>query len=151
MNKISKFQKYLTVEIAIEFKACLYFFTFLCYYCFFRFLDGVNNALTIHMVEMILATYFMGYFQVLCLNNFDEGDKFGLRETLYTIGCSLFYTLLSKWFGWFANGKILVGFFFWCVLVYVCAFWVYKVKREIDGKILNNELEQFKARSENKE
>lgn len=140
-------EKYLSKEIGIEFKACLYFFCILFFYCICRIVDGNWSASIVHMGEMILLTYGMGYFQLFCLNNFDEGEKLGAREALYILLCVGIYSLAAWGFQWFA-GSILLLFFFalYLVLAYVCAFLVYKVKRDLDSKVLNEELKAFQEK-----
>jgi hypothetical protein len=34
------------------------------------------------------------------------------------------------------------------VFAFVCAFWVYKIKRTIDGKFLNDDLKKFQERKQ---
>ena len=52
-KKVSLWERYLTKEIGIEFKACLYFFGVLFYYCTYRLCIGVTVAEILHMAEMI--------------------------------------------------------------------------------------------------
>ena len=75
-KKISCFEKYLTEEIGVEFKACLYFFCILFFYAMYRVLNGNFEASIVHMAEMILLTYGMCYVQLYFMNNFDEGERF---------------------------------------------------------------------------
>ena len=56
-KKVSLWERYLTKEIGIEFKACLYFFGVLFYYCTYRLCIGVTVAEILHMAEMIFLTY----------------------------------------------------------------------------------------------
>lgn len=79
-KKISVWEHYLTKEIGIEFKACLYFFCILFFYSVYRVVGGSLEASIIHMSEMILLTYAMGYVQVYLLSNFDEGEHLGIKE-----------------------------------------------------------------------
>ena len=51
-NKLSLWEKYLTKEIGIEFKACLYFFAILFFYCVFRVVNGVYSAEILHLTEI---------------------------------------------------------------------------------------------------
>ena len=55
-KKVSLWERYLTKEIGIEFKACLYFFGVLFYYCTYRLCIGVTVAEILHMAEMIFLT-----------------------------------------------------------------------------------------------
>lgn len=151
-KKVTLWQRYLTKEIGIEFKACLYFFCILFFYSLYRILTGRLDASIIHMAEIIFLTYFMGYVQVFLLSNFDESESLRGKEIFYVILCSFIYTLISylgKWFD--RNMAVSVGFFFYMMFAYFCAFLIYKFKRDIDEKILNEDLKAFQKRQENDE
>ena len=60
-KRVTMWELYLTKEIGIEFKACLYFFAILFFYCVVRLIGGVFVADMLHMLEMILACYII-YF-----------------------------------------------------------------------------------------
>lgn len=146
-EKLSVWERYLTREISIEFKACLYFFAILFFYCVYKIANGSFEASILHMAEMILATYIMGYIQVFLLNNFDEADRLGLREILSMLGCTILYSLvafLCKWF--MGNLWVLLGFAAYVMFLYICVFLVYYSKRKIDDKKLNEELKLFQSR-----
>lgn len=146
-KKVSAFERYLRDEIGIEFKACLYFFAMLFFYCIYRVIGGVYNASILHMAEMIFMTYGMGYLQVYVLSNFDEAERLGKKEMCYLVLCSLLYTGASWLFGWFERHVWwTVGFLCYTLFEYVCAFWVYSVRRKIDEKLLNEELRAFQER-----
>lgn len=146
-KKISLLERYLTKEIRIEFKACLYFFCILFFYCIYRLTLGQADASILHMAEMILLTYVMGYVQVFLLRDFDEGEILGFREICYLLLCSLIYGAASYFGNWFdGHIGISIGFVLYIVLTYVCTFLVYKCKREIDGKLLNEDLKAFQER-----
>ncbi len=146
-KKISFWEKYLTKEIGIEFKACLYFYCILFFYCIYRICMGSLEASIIHMAEMIFLTYCMGYLQVFVLFDFDESDCVGIKEVLSMILCSFLYAAASYFGRWFDGSFVLsLGFFGYMLFAYGCAFWVYKLKRQIDGKILNEELKAFQER-----
>ena len=66
-KKVTLWELYLTKEIGIEFKACLYFFSILFYYCVYRMIGGIFDASILHMTEMIFTCYFIGYIQVYLL------------------------------------------------------------------------------------
>lgn len=151
MNKrrkwIAAWEHYLTTEIAIEFKACLYFFAILFFYCMYRLFMGSAQASILHMAQMIFLAYAMGYVQVYLLSGFDEGEELGMKECFYIILCSLLYAGISFLGGWFCKKAWLsMLFFFYMVFLYVCVFFVYKSKRRIDDKIMNENLKCFQAR-----
>lgn len=149
MKKPSLWERYLTKEIGIEFKACLYFFAMLFFYCVYRLCVGQTVASILHMAEMIFGTYIIGYLQVFVLWNFDEADNLGKREILGIIICTVIYTVLAHFCGWFdRNLYVTAGFAAYVIFLYVCVFLVYKCRRNIDDKILNSDLELFKTRNE---
>ena len=144
---MSRLKQYLASEVAIEFKACLYFFSILFFYSMYRIWQGSFFASIVVMAEMILATYVMGYIQVYLLGNFDEAEQFGWREMLASIFCSAVYTMVSflgKWFD--QNITVTILFFCYILFCYICLFLVYKVKRDVDTAMLNQELENFKRK-----
>lgn len=145
-KKVTLWELYLTKEIGIEFKACLYFFAFLFYYCVFRLINGVYDASILHMTELILACYIIGYIQVYLLWNFDEADTLKTKEIVGMVGCTCVYCLLSWFFNWF-NKNLLVTLLFaaYILLVYVCVYLIYKYKRIIDDKKLNEDLKLFQT------
>lgn len=145
-NKPTLWELYLTKEIGIEFKACLYFFAFLFFYCMYRIINGVFDASILHMTELILACYIIGYIQVYLLWNFDEADSLGLKEVFGMVLCTLVYGLLSWLFGWFEK-NLVVSFLFaaYILLVYFCVYLIYKWKRIIDDKKLNEDLKLFQT------
>lgn len=142
---IKGFKKYFSVEIAIEYKACLYFYAIVFFYCVCRALQGNFQASVLHMCEIILTTYLMGYLQVYLLQNFDEAETLGKREVLYILICTTIYTGASYLFGWFGRSLIptlvfwgFIGFAYWCV------YLINKIKRNIDTENLNDMLDKYK-------
>ena len=145
-----RFRYYLSMEIGIEYKACLYFFTILFFYAMYLICQGSYMASLLHMLEMVLATYGMGYFQVLCLDNFDEAETLSLKQVLSLLLCAGIYAGISYWRQWFdRNMTATVIFMFYCILLYVSAFLANKVKREIDTKQLNVMLQEYQRGGKN--
>ncbi len=145
-GKLTLWERYLTNEIGIEFKACLYFFTILFFYCVFRLIRGHFDAEILHMTEMIFTCYFIGYAQVLVFWNFDEAGKLGVKECTGMVACTLLYCIVSYFGGWFEK-KIGVTLIFaaYLLLTYFCVYLIYKTKREIDDKKLNEDLKLFQS------
>lgn len=149
MKKPTLWERYLTKEIGIEFKACLYFFALLFFYCTYRLCVGLTVADILHMAEMIFLAYIVGYIQVFLLWNFDEADDLGKKEWLGIIVCTAIYVAVSYVCSWFdKNIYVTIGFAGYVVFLYFCVFLVYKCRRKIDDRILNSDLELFKTRSE---
>lgn len=147
-DKLSLWERYLSKEIGIEFKACLYFFALLFYYCMYKVCCGIYTASILHMAELILLCYLMGYIQVYLLGNFDEADRLGGREITGLLISTGIYTLLAWVFGWFDRKlPVTAGFAAYVAFVFVCAFLVYRRKRRIDDKKLNDDLNLFQTRN----
>ncbi|MGN0387620.1 MAG: DUF3021 family protein [Suilimivivens sp.] len=146
---MKRFRKFLFYEIAIDFKTCIYFFMILFYYFTWQIIQGSLTADIVLMAEMLFTAYFMGYFQVYFLGNFDEAEKLGKRELYKILLASLTYTVASYVLNWFSRNLIAtVLFFVYMVLCYGCIFLSYKIKRDVDTAQLNRELEQFKKGKE---
>lgn len=145
-KKLSLWERYLTKEIGIEFKACLYFFAILFFYCVYRMLQGSFDARILHMAEMIVTCYIIGYIQVYLFNNFDEADSIGIRECIGMIVCTVLYCAVSFAGGWFErNIMVTLIMAAYILITYVCVFFVYRSKRKIDDKKLNEELRMFQT------
>ena len=145
-TRVSLWELYLTKEIGIEFKACLYFFAILFFYCVVRLIGGSTVAEMLHMLEMILACYIIGYIQVYLLWNFDEADRLGGKEIFAMVLCTAVYSILSYFFKWF-DRRLMPTLIFaaYVLLVYFCVFFIYKSKRYIDDKRLNEDLRIFQS------
>ena len=145
-KKLSLWERYLTKEISIEFKACLYFFAILFFYCVYRMLQSSFEAEILHMAEMIFTCYIIGYIQVYLFDNFDEADTVGIKECIGMAVCTCLYCLVSYFGGWF-DGKIGVTLLLaaYILITYVCVFFIYRSKRRIDDKKLNEELRIFQT------
>lgn len=148
---MNRLKKYLSYEIGIEFKACLYFFAILFFYAVYRLLQGSLYASIVVMTEMIFTTYIMGYIQVFLLGNFEEAESFGKKEGAASFFCTVVYIIISFLGGWYdRNITVTILFFFYMLLCYVCMFLVYRIKRELDTVTLNRELEEFKRAKKTK-
>lgn len=142
---MKRFKKFLRWEIEIDFKACLYFFTIFFYYSVCRILGGSREADIAAAAEMIMTTYFMCYAQVYLLRNFDESEQIGVYEAAAAAGCSLIYGAVSYVFGWFERNMAVTALFVCYMLVcYLCMFLCYYIRRKLDTRQLNLELEAFK-------
>ena len=145
-NKVTIWELYLTKEIGIEFKSCLYFFAILFFYCVYRIIGGSFVADIIHMTEMILTCYVIGYLQVYVFWDFDEADEFKIKECVGMLICTLLYIIVSFLFSWFNKNLLATALFAaYIILVYVCVFFIYKSKRRIDDKRLNEDLRLFQS------
>lgn len=147
-GQLTRLERYLYEEIGVEFKACLYFFCILFFYAVYRLCMGVTVASILHMTEMIFLAYGMCYAQIYLFGGFDEADEITAKNVALMGLCSLIYTGISfvgKWFD--KNIPVTIGFFGYMMLAYCCSLWVYKVRRNIDEKILNEDLAAFQRRN----
>lgn len=141
----SGFLRYLRDEIAIEYKSCLYFFAILFFYCVCLVCRGIYSADMLHMAEIMLTAYGIGYLQVYGLHNFDEAEELGKREGFSMFFCTGLYTATSFGFGWFGrNIAATVVFYIYMLFGYWCVYLINKIKRKIDTENLNWMLTEFK-------
>ncbi len=144
-----KMKKFLSLEIGIEIKACLYFAIILFFYWAYLVIQGSLYASIIQMIEIVLTAYAMSYLQVYLLHNFDEAERMDVAVVIRALFCSLLYTAVSFFFRWYdRNVTATVCYFLYMLLCYLCVFLIYKIKRDIDTALLNQELEAFKKRKE---
>lgn len=147
---MERWKKFLSLEIGIEIKACLYFVIILFYYFLYCVLNGSLYASIILMAEIVLTAYAMSYLQVYALKNFDESEQFDLKTAMRSLACAAIYTTVSYALNWFdKNTTATLCFFAYMLLCYVCVFLIYKIKRDIDTTQLNRELEQYKTQKMN--
>lgn len=136
---------YLTKKIGVEIKCCLMFFLILCFYCSYRWIVNFTQAGIIHMLEMVLLAYLIGWIQNLLHYDFDEVDALKIREWVSVIISACAYAIIGHFAGWFdGNIGVCVGFGFYIVCAYLCSYLIYKIKRTIDAKHLNEDLNRFK-------
>lgn len=139
------FLRFLGAEIWIEYKACLYSFCMMVFYCFYLLCGGIYQASILILAEMVFAAYFMGYVQVYLLKNFDESDRLGKREIWSVLFCSFVYTLISFVLAWFDKSLPATGLFFLFMLFsFGCVCMVNRMRRAYDTRNLNKMLEEFK-------
>lgn len=144
---MEKVKKFLSLEIGIEIKACLYFAIILFYYFLYCFLQGSLYASIVTMIKIVLTNYAMSYLQVYFLQNFDEGERFDKKTVLLSVLCAALYTAVSYLFNWYdRNAAATIGYFFYMLLCYFCVCLIYKIKRDIDTVRMNQELENFKKK-----
>ncbi len=140
-----RLKRYLSLEVAIEYKACLYFFCIMFFYCVYLMCNQIYLAHVVHMFEMILTAYCMGYIQVYLFGNFDEAEKISRRNGLYTVFCTCLYgasSYLMNWFGRSPGATLL--FLIYMALIYLCVYLGNKIKRIVDTEHLNQMLTEFK-------
>lgn len=147
-NKIRYFLEcYLKRKIGVEIKCCLMFFLILCFYCIYRWIANFTQAGIIHMLEMVLLAYVIGWIQNLLHYDFDEVNDLKIRVWISVAVSSFVYAAVGHFAGWFdGNIGVCIGFGFYMVCAYLCSYLIYKIKRTIDTKHLNEDLHQFQNR-----
>lgn len=144
---MKRHEKFFAAEIGIEFKAALYFYSILLFYIGFLLINGQFHARIAVILEMIAATYIMGYAQVFLLGNFDEAEQITASVVTKAIACSAVYTAASFLLGWFDRNALFTAVFFAFMLIfYACSYWLYSFRRRVSTKELNTELEHFKQK-----
>lgn len=152
MKKLRKWKPYLEIEVEMEYKACLYFFCILFFYCCYLISRGIYAAGIVHMGEMIITTYIMCYVQRFGFGNYDEAETFGKKEAAGVVFSTVIYTGLSFLFGWFDRNPVVTAVFAAYFLVATgCLFLVNKIKRKADTKELNELLSAYKEGGEEHE
>lgn len=138
-------QKYLSREIVIEYKVCLYFSCILFFYFLVLVLQGIYTAQILYMCEMILSAYVVGYLQMYVFHNFDEAEGFGRKELGKMVLCSLLYVLAAHLMGWYDNNKrVEILFFLYMMTTYGSIYLFHRLKRKFDTRNLNRLLTEFK-------
>ena len=146
-RKVSVFERFFSIEIGIEIKSCLYFCCILAYYFIFRIIMGSWDASIVHMTEMIISTYVIGYIQIYLLYDFDEMDEFNWKVLVFSLVCSVTYMVLAILFNWFDGNMIAnAGFLAFMMMCYLSYFIVSRAKRRIDTRLLNEDLREFQMR-----
>lgn len=149
---MKKHDAFLISEIGIEFKAALYFYSILFFYMGFSLLSGSRQIEIFTVIQMVAATYIMGFVQVYLLGNFDEAEHIGLREVLAAAGCSVVYSLVGWLLNWFERSiPVTIVFFFFMLVCYGCTCWLYSFRRSATTRQLNSELEAFKIKKSEEE
>lgn len=139
-------------EIAIEYKACLYFCCIIFFYIAYLMLRRIYVAEILVIWEIVLTAYVVSYIQVYLLHNFDEAERIGLKELLGSGTGTGIYAAAAWCFGWFEkNGWALLLFVIYMMFVYFCVFLCNKIKRDIDTKNLNRLLAAYKGNDRHEE
>ena len=140
-------EKYLTRKIGVEIKCCVMFFMLLCFYAGYRLICGFQEADILHMLEMVILAYILGWIQMLAGSDFDEVERLNMKDWVVVVGGSAVYSLTSFVLGWFErNSAVTFIFAVYMVIAYLGIFLIHKMKRAIDAKLLNNDLQKFQKR-----
>lgn len=141
-------ERYLTRKIGAEIKCCVMFFMIICFYSGYKLICGTQDANIIHMIQMVLIAYVLCWIQALVGSDFDEVDRLKIKDWSIVIGGSAIYTAVSLMLGWFdSDAAVTVIFFAFMIVSYLGIFLIYKIKRAIDAKLLNDDLKQFQLKN----
>lgn len=144
-----KLKRIISLEIAIEYKSCLYFACVIFFYFVYLLCNKIYSAKVLHMFEIILTAYLNVYIQVYVFRNFDEADRIGKRDALGIFFCTCLYTAASYLLNWYERGAgVTLLFFLYMLLLYFCVYLCNKIKRIIDTENLNRMLTEFKKGEE---
>ncbi|MGT2907841.1 DUF3021 domain-containing protein [Streptococcus dentiloxodontae] len=147
--KTKWWERFLSQEIANEYKTAVYCFCVYFFYAVYQLLQGRTTANIYYLIEMVIAAYVITQIQVFLFKNFDEADRLARRELLGLIVCSCLYGAVGQWLSWF-DGNLLAAacFIIYVMLEYLTIFIANKIKRHIDSKKLNQLLESYKKGKE---
>lgn len=138
-------KQFLSREIIIDYKTCLYFYCVMIFYCVYLAFLHIYFTSVLYMFEMLAIAYVITYIQVYVFHNFDEAEQIGKSELFATLVCSTLYTAASYLFGWFDRNPLATfSFFCYMPLCYWCLYLTNKIKRKVDTKLLNEMLEDYK-------
>lgn len=142
---MKRFKSYLHMEIVIDYKTCVYFFSIWFFYCVYLLCIRVRYADILYMFEMMAAAYLISYVQVYLFHNFDEASQLGKKDVPGIVFCTGLYTGVSYVLAWFdRNLKATLLFGAYILFMYYIMYLVNKIKRAIDTENLNKMLAEFK-------
>lgn len=142
-----KFMSLLRVEIAVEYKSCLYFACILFFYFAYLMMGKIYYASILFMFEMIMSAYVMSYLQIYLFRDSDGADRLGAKEAAGILVCTCLYGGCSFRLGWFGESLLAALVFSgYMLLVYLCVYFLNKVKRALDTEHLNRMLAEFKEK-----
>ena len=132
-------------EIAIDFKACVYFFCVVFFYGVVQICRGKTNVSLLTLAEIVITNYIICYIQTYLFNNFDESDHFGSVEVAGILTCTFLYVAASLMMNWFDGSELVTALFAgFIILTYVCIILCFIVKRKLDTRQLNKLLNDYK-------
>ncbi|CQR25309.1 hypothetical protein BN1356_01651 [Streptococcus varani] len=145
----TKWEIFLSQEIATEYKTTVYSLCIFFFYGGYQLIQGRTWADIFILIQMVLFAYVISQIQVLVFQNVDEADHLGGREWLGLFLCSGLYGLFGQVFNWFdRRWDMMIFLVIYMVITHLTIFFTNKIKRHIDSKQLNQQLEQLKKRKE---
>lgn len=142
---VERMKRILSMEIMIEYKACLYFCCIIFYYFACLLCQGVFVADILFMFEMIFTAYAAGYVQVCLFHNSDEAERLEKKDILGILFSTFLYGGTSWVLAWFDRSIAATGIFLvYMLLVHYCVYLLNRIKRAVDTQNLNRMLTEFK-------
>ena len=146
----TKWEEVLSQEIAIKYKSGIYSLCHLLYCALYLLSQQRDQIGLFQLAEIVLLAWFINHLQVYFLDNFDEADQISGKWWLSAILCSILYMLVAGHLSWFGGDKLAtIGFSFFQLFCYLGVYINNKIKRQIDSKQLNKQLQDFKQRRGN--
>ena len=143
----TKWQIFLSQEIAIEYKAATYCFLLYFFLACYQLFKGYSTVAIASLVEIVVVAYFISQIQVWLFDNFDEADQLRGRKLLGIVFCPILYGGFAYLFDWFDRHWLtLLCFVLFLLLEYLTIFYFNRLKRRIDSKHLNQLLKDYKER-----
>lgn len=142
---IKRLKTLLVNEIAIDFRACVYFFCVVFFYCVVQLCEKKYSVKILTLAEIVIVNYVICYVQTYLFKNFDESERFGTNEMAGILMCTFLYVLASLAMNWFNGSELVTALFAgYIVFTYVCVILCFIVKRKLDTRQLNKLLSEYK-------
>ena len=146
----TKWEEVLSQEIAIKYKAGIYSLCHLLYFALYLLSQQKNQIGLLQLAEIVLLAWLVNHLQVYLGDNFDEADQISGKWWFSAIICSILYLLAATLLNWFEGDKLAtLGFGFFQLFCYLGVYINNKIKRQIDSRQLNQQLQDFKKRRGN--
>lgn len=147
---LSLLERWLTLKIGVEIRCCLTFFLMLFFCCVYRLLTGTLEVCILHMAEMMLLAYLIGWVQALLGTDMTETDQLRPKEWAVLTLCAAASALACHLFGWLDGNALAAALYLlYMIGCELSTFLICKIKRAIDAKLLNAALHDFQQRSGN--
>ena len=146
----TKWEEVLSQEIAIKYKSGIYSLCHLLYCALYLISQQRDQIGLFQLAEIVLLAWFINHLLVYFLDNFDEADRIRGKWWFSAILCSSLYMIAAGLLKWLGRDKLAtIGFGFFQLFCYIGVYINNKIKRQIDSKQLNKQLQDFKQRRGN--
>lgn len=143
----TKWEHVLSKEISIKYKAGIYSLCHLFYIAIFLMNQQIFQISLAQLAQIVLLAWFINHIEIYIFDNFDEADRISLKWWLSVLICSILYMIAAYVMKWFqGDSQVLLGFGAYQIFCYWGVYINNKIKRHIDSKQLNQQLNQFKKK-----